>query len=101
MKVTRTVYEYNKKQQLKNKALRGCNICPCCGETKKYIEYLRQGVDNKGILNGTYRSYYGRIDEEDRSIFSSIIPHESKHWKIECFSCLTCGAKWESDPYER
>lgn len=100
MKITQTSDEYQNKQSLRHNALKGCNKCPCCGETKSYLRYIAEGIADKGINSGICRTWYGKLDEENSSIFSILNSHRNKHWKVECFTCYTCGAKWESEPYE-
>lgn len=84
MKITRTSREYKSKRQLKEEALRGCDVCPCCGETKKYLDYLKDDVMGYGILQSLSRHWY----------------KDGKQYTVDCFSCETCGAAWESEPYE-
>lgn len=67
------------------KANEGCDVCPCCGESKKYIEYLRQGIVNKGIskLPRNFRKY---------SLFKTEV--------ADHYECKTCGAEWRSEYYD-
>lgn len=67
----------------------GCNICPCCGETKSLTEYLKEGVYNKGISGGIYESW-----------FETRLFRKSRHMRSDHYTCNTCGAQWKSDPYE-
>lgn len=72
----------------REKANHGCNICPYCGETKSFLEYLLVGECSKGIVStGTLHWSEG---------FFKI---KTKY--VDCYKCYTCGAKWESDPYEK
>ena len=87
MKITRSGEKAEFFRQNKAKANAGCNVCPCCGETKSVMEYFSYGITNSGISSGTHKCWcegFFRI----------------KHMKVDCYSCKTCGAKWESEPYE-
>lgn len=86
MKITRTSKEASALRMAQRTANMGCDKCPCCGETKKSMEYIRQGITNKGILTGIERTW--------NEGFLGLIG-----MKCDCYSCLTCGAKWESEPY--
>lgn len=85
MKITRqnktdyTQYELNKQS-----ANKGCNICPNCGENKKF--YIDKKGKGKGIGNGIYRTY--------QEGFFKI-----KSMRVDCYECYTCGCQWESEPY--
>lgn len=61
----------------------GCDKCPCCGEGKPTSYY--GFFENKGILSGTRKHNIG-------GFFSGPTTQD-------CYSCKTCGAEWESDPY--
>lgn len=87
MKVTKTANDVSRLEFCKRVANEGCQRCPCCGETKSMLYYMSKGVHNKGILDGITKTYSTGF------IFS-------KDMKIDCYSCCTCGAEWESEPYE-
>lgn len=65
----------------------GCNVCPCCGETKSMFEYFDEGIYNKGIFSGI-----------SKTLTKGIL--KLKVMEVDCYKCETCGAEWESDPYE-
>jgi len=62
----------------------GCNICPECGETK-YI--YTEGNEIKGISKGMLLEWHEGFFP--RRIIRS-----------DCYNCLTCGARWESQSYQ-
>lgn len=70
------------------KANLGCNRCPCCGENRKQIDYWKEGITHKGISSG------GICKNWAEGFF------KIKVMQIDCYKCYTCGAEWESDPYE-
>lgn len=88
MKITRTsaqVANLNKSKQIANI---GCNVCPCCGETKSHWDYCRKGIYNKGLSMG------GIVKNWCEGIF------KIRYMQVDCYSCHTCGATWESEPYQ-
>lgn len=87
MKITKTGNLAAQLHNAKIDANVGCQKCPCCGETKDVLDYLEQGVTNKGIMRYAYRSFAKGI------FFLRIM-------KCDCYACETCGAEWESDPYK-
>lgn len=88
MKVTRSSQAALSAQQRRQLANAGCEVCPCCGETRNFLEYFNEGILNKGLSG----------------------PMTCKHWaeglfrtrylQADCYSCYTCGARWESEAYE-
>ena len=61
-----------------------CDKCPCCGEAKSaYNYYFEEGVEERC----TSREFVGR--EKNKKLY------ETTHYQ-----CYTCGAQWESEPYE-
>lgn len=64
----------------------GCSICPCCGETKTALNYIREGKLNKGIIKSVRR--------ETKGFFNL------REFQIDEYMCETCGTRWESEPYE-
>lgn len=73
-----TKEEADDRQAKIKKAKEGCDVCPCCGETKKYYQFSNPFC---GI--------------EEREEYVS--PFTFK--KIAIYKCRTCGAKWQSDKY--
>lgn len=61
--------------------------CPHCGETRSFLECLKEGKSQYGILSGIYKSY-------TEGFF------HLKTMRADCYTCFTCGCEWESDPYE-
>lgn len=88
MKITKTNKTFAAAEARKTAANMGCHICPCCGETKSTWDYVRKGIYNKGLSMG------GMCKEWCEGIFAT------RYMRIDCYSCKTCGATWESDPYE-
>lgn len=83
MRITRTSDRAKFLETVKQNANIGCDKCPCCGETKSSMEYY----SNKGIVSGISKTWF-------KGFF------KVKSMRCDCYSCLTCGAKWESEPYE-
>ena len=94
MNITLSSKEYQDKQRNRNEALKGCDVCPFCGEKDSFLKYIKKGIMNKGISSGTCKSWYGRKNKPNCSIFSLLAPHKNSSWKIDCFYCHTCGTKW-------
>lgn len=89
MRITKTATHSALQQTAKEIANLGCNICPCCGETKTMMEYFNEGVLNRGVFGGLVCKTWAQ------GLF------HTKHMQVDCYSCETCGAQWESEPYER
>lgn len=76
-----------RQEELRAEANKGCDVCPCCGEDKPRYEYAL-------------------TDDTDRGIVTTIPRHKRvgiirKRWIItDMYICKTCGARWESEPYE-
>lgn len=87
MKITKTSNEAKTLEDRKALANIGCYTCPCCGETKLSIEYFAEGVLHKGLIVGICRTWA-------KGLF------KFRYMRVDCYYCDTCGAKWESDPYE-
>ena len=100
MRITKTQKDCFREKQIRNTAIAGCDTCPCCGETRNSLSYYKDGITNKGIITGTCKHWLGKKYEYDKSIFYSLFSLEkNRYWKVDCFSCLTCGTEWESEPY--
>lgn len=76
MKITKTSDRAAFLKKAKENANKGCDKCPCCGENYKGFSPLIKTWYEGGILK------------------------KGKHMKIDCYTCESCGAEWESDPYE-
>ena len=96
MKITKLPYTQDEKKIAKSKALEGCNVCPCCGETKRY--HFSQLVI-KSIQNNTPIKYEGieYLGEHTHGSIFSIF----KRLVVSYYKCRTCGAEWESEPYKK
>lgn len=88
MKITRTSQAALSAQQRSQLANAGCKVCPCCGETKSEMEYFKEGIYNKGVFGGLICKQW------TEGLF------RTRHMRIDCYSCSTCGAQWESEAYE-
>ncbi len=87
MKITKTPKQVAGIQYNRAAANIGCNVCPCCGETKDCLDYIIEGTLNGGIFSGLHRTWVtGFI--------------RTKHMRQDLYKCETCGAEWESEPYE-
>lgn len=91
MKITKSSNEASRLNALKETANAGCLVCPCCGEKKSHVQYMKEeGVfTHKGVSGGIYRSWAAG------GFFKKI-----KNMRVDCYQCYTCGAQWESEPYE-
>lgn len=87
MKITRVPNNCNMDLYLKQKSLNECKICPFCGESKEVGWFSDNKV--KGVMNSFSRDVWVRT-----GLF------KKEHMKVSIFECLTCGAKWESEPYK-
>ena len=87
MKITKSSYEASMLESYKRIANAGCKRCPCCGESKSHLEYVSVGELHKGIVSGLSKTWAEGF-------------FKMKSMKCDCYSCLTCGAEWESAPYE-
>lgn len=88
MRITRTPQDREFQATRKKIANRGCNVCPCCGETKSWTQYMKEGILNKGIDGGLICKAWAE------GLF------HTRYIRVDCYSCNTCGAEWESEPYE-
>lgn len=87
MRITKTSDRFSALENAKRIANAGCNKCPCCGETKSSLSYFTVGEIHKGILSGLSKTWAEGL-------------FKMKDMKCDCYKCLTCGAEWESEPYE-
>lgn len=74
MKIIKTQEQVNRLKIGKEIANKGCDICPCCGEE------------------------YGSKIPACRTWAAGIF--KTKYYKVNIYNCDSCGASWESDPYE-
>lgn len=85
MKITKIPDEYDMKKYYEEKAKRGCEVCPCCGN--EYDLPFFKESSKKGIIPMAVRYV-------TKGFF------RMKTYAISCYWCNECGARWESDLYE-
>lgn len=88
MKIVKTSKEARQEKMGREAANAGCTICPCCGEKKSWWHYMRKGKPNKGV------SSHGIVRRWSQGVF------RPRMMQCDVYYCNTCGAEWESDPYE-
>ena len=88
MKITKTSKDAQIEYLSRKDSLSGCDVCPCCGESKDLWYYINNfGKIEKGIVEiGQRRSTRGNF-------------FNMKVFAVDCFKCLTCGTEWESEEY--
>ena len=94
MKIITTQEQSLRRKAREAKANAGCDICPCCGESKESWEYLGDNILNKGIVRGVQRTVEVKTKVALLRWFSS-----AKTKTVNSYWCQTCGAEWESDPF--
>ena len=99
LKIVKLPKKYDMKEYYKKEALKGCESCPFCGENKKW-GYNIHASKFEGILSRVCITWYGRKDRLEKFSLRKLIPQKSRNWKVSYFECKTCGATWESEPYE-
>lgn len=88
MKITKSLKEAASFSAMKAAANDGCNVCPCCGEAKSWSDYMKEGILNKGIMAGFINKTWVE------GVF------RMRNMKCDCYKCYSCGAEWESEPYQ-
>lgn len=81
MKILKTNKDITNYKLQKEQALQGCDICPCCGDKDKWRPFYDKGIRHIG----------------DRLVTKGIF--HTTVYTIDKFTCYTCGAAWESEPY--
>lgn len=76
MKIIRTKEQADALKLSKEKANEGCDRCPCCG--KAYYGF---------VVSKLYNTRWGDF-------------LKTRHYKIDVYTCSSCGAIWKSEPYE-
>ena len=76
MKITRTSDRAVFLKTAKQNANKGCDKCPCCGKEYNGVSLISKTWYESGFLK------------------------KPRHMKVNYYSCSSCGAEWESDPYE-
>ena len=90
MKITRKANDVRAQKERQQKANEGCLVCPCCGEEHTRAYYQVKNIwDRRGIDYGLTERHWAK------GLF------KQRHMKVDCYSCGTCGAEWESEAYER
>ena len=76
MKITKTSDRASFLKMAERNANKGCNKCPCCGEA------------------------YNSLFPAQKTWYKGGLFKKGKHMRVDCYHCDSCGAEWESDPYE-
>ena len=97
MRITKLPDSQDEKKIAKAKALKGCNVCPYCGETKEYFD-LKRLLDS--ICNDIPLSLYEGIECLGEFFHGSVFAL-IKRLFVTRYKCRTCGAEWESEPYRK
>lgn len=87
MKITKTSKQVQSEKLEREIANKGCEKCPCCGETKIYNWF----EDNYSC--GIEQLMPVEVHEE-KLFFPRI-------YIVDMYRCCTCGAEWQSDPYNQ
>lgn len=77
MKIIKTKEQADALKLNKEKANEGCDRCPCCGR--------ECGLN--GLRFPISKTWYGGF-------------FKTRHYQIDTYTCISCGAVWESEPYE-
>lgn len=94
MKITKKPDEFDMNVYLREKVLKECYTCPFCGEMRTYNPFK---ADKSGKLIKPY-GVWDRNIYHNKSVTVGFL--KRKTMKIKHFQCMSCGAKWESDPYD-
>lgn len=72
--------------EAREKANVGCYyLCPRCGENRDVLYCVDRGITNEGIVD---------------TIVETICKDTGKRIRVDHYRCMTCGAEWQSRPYE-
>ena len=77
MKIIKTKEQVDTLKLNKEKANEGCDTCPCCG--------IKDGLN--GLILSMCKTWYAGF-------------LKTRHYQIDVYTCSSCGAVWESEPYE-
>lgn len=86
MKIIRTASDVSKSKSDRVSANVGCNTCPCCGETRQWDYRL------SGRPAGISPPLVARVNIGNFWM--------TRYASVDFYECYTCGAEWESDPYD-
>lgn len=89
MRITKTSTQVSESKRRRETANLGCNKCPCCGETMRFGEAIKNGYGLKRGISSISMS---------RPVRTWLFSSEYK--TVDIYSCHRCGAEWESEPYE-
>lgn len=87
MRIIKSSSDLARFKEQREKANAGCDVCPCCGETKSSFQYIEEGVYDKGIMSGICKTWCEGV-------------FHIRSMKCDCYKCHSCGAEWESEPYQ-
>lgn len=86
MKITRTKSDVSKFKSDRISANVGCDVCPCCGETRQWDYRL------SGRPVGISPPFMTRVDIGNF--------WKTRYASVDLYECFTCGAEWESELYD-
>ena len=96
MKVTKLPDSLDPNKLIEKKIREKCGTkCPFCGETKKWHPIMMTAAGQP--VQGLRESYFDYIGRQDKSISSFF--KERYVWRVLKYTCYTCGASWESEPF--
>lgn len=72
----------------RRKANIGCDVCPVCGEARSHAKCVEKGLGAVGIE----QEYPKRV------IVGGPLNPRIRY--IDKYSCWSCGASWESEPFD-
>lgn len=89
MKVTKTASAAASERMARKVAEQGCNVCPCCGETRSWVDVVKAKGDplSQGIFDYPLHGY----------VKTGFL--RGAYMTVTNYECHTCGARWESEPY--
>lgn len=88
MVITKTSEQVENFKHIQEIANYGCNVCPCCGETITFDRYAKYDCFSKGVMKLL------AVKQWTEGIF------KTRFMQSDLYRCLSCGAEWESKPYQ-
>lgn len=82
MRIIKTFNDIIKEKAARTRANKGCDICPCCGNSKLNKTSESTLYYKNGINTSTYR-----------------VEGSWKTGKVDYYTCQNCGTEWESKIY--